>query len=147
MSFPFYKQHDIMDCGPTCLRMIAKYYGKEIDVVKLGENSGIGKDGVSIFGISEAAEKIGFKTLAAKISLAQLDKDEILLPCILFWQQKHFVVLPPQDYNSKKNDKILIYDPVVGGIKVDQETFLKSWVVEDGEGIALLLEPTPFFYE
>lgn len=148
MSFPFFRQRDVMDCGPTSLQMVAKFYGKDVDIIELREYSKINKEGISLFGLSEAAEKIGFKTLAAKINFDQFDKDEILLPCILYWQQKHFVVLPPQDYNShNKNKKILIADPAVGLVKVDKSNFLKGWCIEENVGIALMLEPTEAFFK
>ncbi|PSK94703.1 peptidase domain-containing ABC transporter [Taibaiella chishuiensis] len=147
MPFPFYKQLDAMDCGPTCLRMIAKHYGKSYSLDFLRQNAHITREGVSLLGISEAAEKIGFRTLAAKISFEQLD-EEATLPCILHWNQKHFVVLPPQNYNrNKKNDKILLADPAHGLIKVDKETFLRSWMGTSSEGIVLMIEPTDAFYQ
>lgn len=147
MPFPFYKQLDAMDCGPTCLRMIAKHYGKSYSLDFLRQHAHITREGVSLLGISEAAEKIGFRTLAAKISFEQLD-EEATLPCILHWNQKHFVVLPPQNYNrNKKNDKILLADPAHGLIKVDKETFLRSWMGTSSEGIVLMIEPTDAFYQ
>lgn len=146
MPFTVYRQLDAMDCGPTCLRMVAKHYGKSYSLEYLREQSYITREGVSLLGISEAAEKIGFRTLAAKISFAQLD-EEATLPCILHWNQKHFVVLPPQNYNrNKKNDKILVADPGHGMVKVDRETFLRSWLGDGKEGIVLMLEPTENFY-
>lgn len=81
MRFPFYKQPDYMDCGPTCLRMIAKYYGKEITLQKLRELTQTTREGSSILGLSNAAEKIGFKTLGVKVSFEQIVKDTPL-PCI-----------------------------------------------------------------
>jgi ATP-binding cassette, subfamily B, bacterial len=147
-KFPLYRQLDTMDCGPTCLRMIAKYYGKHYSLQSLRNQSYITREGVSLKGISEAAESIGFRTIGAKLSFEQLD-DEAVLPCILHWNQNHFVVLPPQNYNRKnRKNKISIIDPDSGFIRVDKETFLNSWVsTEDGRGIALLLEPSPFFYK
>ena len=96
-SFPHYRQLDAMDCGPTCLRMIAKYYGKNYTLQSLREKSFITREGVSMLGISEAAESIGFRTTGVKITLEQLKKD-VPLPCILHWNQNHFVVL----YKIKK---------------------------------------------
>jgi ATP-binding cassette subfamily B protein len=146
MSFPFYKQLDAMDCGPTCLRMIARHYGKSYSLEHLREMSFITREGVSLLGIGEAAEKIGFRTLAAKITFEQLD-EEALLPCILHWKQQHFVVLPPQNYSrNKKKDKILIADPAHGLVKVDRDTFMHSWKGSSSEGIVLMLEPTDAFY-
>jgi ATP-binding cassette subfamily B protein len=146
MPFPFYNQHDAMDCGPTCLRMVAKHYGKSYSLQFLREQSFITREGVSLLGISEAAEHIGFKTFSAKLTFEQLD-EEVNLPCILHWNQKHFVVLPPQDYDrSKQRDKILIADPAHGLIKIDKKTFLRSWKGSGNEGIVLMLEPTQAFY-
>lgn len=137
-----------MDCGPTCLRMVAKFYGKRYSLEKLRELSHITREGISLLGISEAAEKIGFRTLAATVTFDQLD-NEVLLPCIIHWNQNHFVVVPPQNYNSKKeNSKILLADPAHGLVKTDKATFLNSWAGKEGkQGIVLLLEPTPLFYQ
>ena len=94
MSFTHYQQHQAMDCGPTCLRMVAKHYGRGLSIQKLREATQIGKEGVSLLGISEAAESIGFKTLAVKVTLAKLIEDAPL-PCIVHWKQNHFVVVAP----------------------------------------------------
>jgi len=136
-----------MDCGPTCLRMIAKYYGKHYPLKTLREFSYLTRNGVSFKGISEAAEKVGFKTLGARLTFEQLDED-ITLPCILYWNRNHFVVLPPQDYDRNDNSKkISIVDPSIGLVKIDKQQFLKSWSVQNGNyGFALLLEPTSNFY-
>jgi ATP-binding cassette, subfamily B, bacterial len=145
-KFPVYRQMDSMDCGPTCLRMIAKHYGKSFSLQTLREYAHITKEGVSLRGISEAAVKIGFRTLEAKLTFEQLD-EEAVLPCILHWNQNHFVVLLPQNYNRNQNDKILIADPGAGLIKISKEIFLNSWMGEKKDfGIALLLEPSPAFY-
>ncbi len=148
MPFPSYIQLDQMDCGPTCLRMIAKHYGGNYSLESLRGISSITREGVSLLGISEAAEKIGFKTLAAAVSFEQLDK-EISLPCILHWNQNHFVVIPPQNYSSHhSNNKLLVADPAHGLVKVDKDSFLKSWIsTENNKGIVLMLEPTPLFYQ
>lgn len=137
-----------MDCGATCLRMIAKYYGKGYSLDSLRKSTDITREGASLLGISEAAMKIGFKTVMAKITITQLDEDAEL-PCILHWNQKHFVVLPPQNYNGKnKKDKITVADPALGVVRMDRATFLKNWVSDrDNSGIVLLLEPTQHFYK
>lgn len=147
-KFPIYRQLDQMDCGPTCLRMIAKYYGKHYSLQTLRESSFITREGVSLKGISEAAVKIGFRTFGAKLTFEQLDQ-EAGLPCILHWNQNHFVVLPPQNYDRhNKKGKILIADPAHGLVNVSQETFLRSWSnSRHRSGYALLLDPSPFFYE
>ncbi|MDR3286967.1 MAG: peptidase domain-containing ABC transporter, partial [Prevotellaceae bacterium] len=96
-NFPSYSQLDAMDCGATCLRIVAKYYGKLYSNKFLREKSFITREGVSMLGISDAAESIGFRTQGVKITLAQLQ--EAPLPCILHWNQSHFVVL----YKIKKD--------------------------------------------
>lgn len=143
MMLPFFKQHDAMDCGPTCLRMIAKYHGKNIGISNLRTKSQYSREGVSILGISKAAESIGFKTLAVNLDNRQLLADASL-PCILHWNQNHFVVL----YKASKNS-FTIADPAKGIIKLLKKEFLQRWISnrEEQKGVALLLEPTPTFYQ
>lgn len=145
MSFTHYQQHDQMDCGPTCLRMVAKQYGRGFSIQKLREATQIGKEGVSLLGISEAAESLGFKTLAVKVPFKQLEKDAPL-PCIVHWKQNHFVVV----YQIKKS-QVYIADPALGLIKYSYAEFESQWAttIVEGEktGIALLLEPTQRFYQ
>lgn len=90
-NFPHHLQLDAMDCGPTCLRMIAKYYGKTFSIETLRARSFITREGVLMLGIGDAAESIGFRTSGIRISLKQLLED-VPLPCILHWNQNHFVV-------------------------------------------------------
>ena len=97
-SFPFFKQHDAMDCGPTCLRMVAKHYGKNYTLQSLREKSSISREGVSLLGISDAAESIGMRTMGVSINIGQLKK-EAPLPIIAHWKQDHFVVV----YKIKNN--------------------------------------------
>jgi ATP-binding cassette subfamily B protein len=143
--FPFYKQLDLMDCGPTCLRMIAKHYGKNYSLQALREKSYIGREGVSLLGISDAAEAIGFRTLAVKCTYEKLE-EEVPVPCIAHWQQRHFIVI----YDVKK-DKVYAADPAYGLITYTKEEFLKGWLTLKSEneytGSLLLMEPTPAFYE
>ena len=145
MLFTHYQQHDAMDCGPTCLRMVAKHYGRVFSIQKLRESTQIGKEGVSLLGISEAAESIGFKTLAIKVPFIQLDKDAPL-PYIVHWKQNHFVVV----YQIKKN-QVYVADPALGLIKYTYAEFESQWAttIVEGQktGIALLLEPTQRFYQ
>ena len=90
--FPHYRQLDQMDCGPTCLRMVAKHFGRHYTAQSLREKAQISREGVSMLGIAEAAEVIGFKTVGVKVTLEKLI-EEAPLPCILHWGQNHFVVL------------------------------------------------------
>lgn len=149
--FTSYRQSNVMDCGPTCLRIVAKYYGKHYNTEGIKQVSGYSKEGVSLLGISEAAENIGFRTRGVHLSFKQLAEDAIL-PCILHWNQNHFIVLPPIATKWRRNKKITIIDPAKGFFKLSKEEFLNQWIStkrENGEdvGIALLLEPTPTFYE
>ncbi len=144
-KFPFFQQYDAMDCGPSCLRMVAKYYGKHFTTEYLREHSYITREGVSLLGISDAAEVIGLRTMGVKISFEQLKK-EAPLPCIVHWGQNHFVVV----YRFKK-DKVFVSDPAFGRIEYSETEFKEHWLatVKDGEekGICLLLHPTPEFYQ
>jgi len=146
MPFNFYKQLDSMDCGPTCLRMVAKHYGKSFSLPFLREKCYIDKAGVSLMGISEAAELIGFRTLAVKIPLS--DKSDLPslkeapLPTIVHWNQNHFIVVYKY---SKKH--IWIADPGSGKFKLTHQEFKQSWISDQDKGIALLLEPTAEFYQ
>lgn len=138
-----------MDCGPTCLRMIAKHYGKNFSLQKLRDIAGINKEGVSLFGISEAAEKIGFRTMGSRLTPQQLRETE--LPVILHWNQNHFVVLFKAPAKSSSKKAWHIADPAKGLIKYTEEEFLQHWLSTHhhghSQGIALMLSPTPQFYE
>ena len=133
-----------MDCGPTCLRMIAKHYGRVYSLQYLRDHSYIDREGVSLLGISDAAEHIGMHTLAVKLPFKQF-VEEAPLPCVAHWKQRHFVVV----YKTSKK-YIYVADPGAGKIKMTHEEFLKGWAssVKDGEpeGILLLMEPTPEFF-
>ena len=148
-SFPYYQQLDSMDCGPSCLRMIAKYYGRSYSLQNLREKCYITRQGVSMLGISDAAEELGFRSQGVRISLEQLVED-VPLPCILHWNQNHFVVL----YAIKKKKKETVFhisDPGNGKYPIDKKGLEKCWIsTRDGgkeSGTALLLTPTPDFYE
>lgn len=142
-KFIFYKQHNAMDCGPTCLRMIFKYHGKKVSAESLRKVSQYSVTGTSMLGIAEAAEAFGFRTVGAKISFDQL-MDEAPLPCILFWDNYHFVILVP----SSTKRKIVIADPAKGLITFSKKEFLKYWLtVGTDKGVALMLTPTPKFFE
>lgn len=144
-GFPFYRQLDAMDCGPACLRMVAAYYGKQFPIQVLREKSHITREGVSMLGISDAAESIGIRTKGVRINYEQL-KSEAPLPCIAHWKQKHFVVV-----HRIKKGHVWIADPAIGKLKLTEKEFCKGWIstrVEgDENGLCLLLEPTADFYD
>ena len=144
-KFPFYRQLDQMDCGPTCLRMVAKYHGRSIPIDFLRKRANITREGVSLGGIAEAAEDIGLHTLAVSIDYKTLD-EEVPLPCIAHWRQRHFVVV----YKIKK-DTVYVADPAHGLVKYHKNDFIQGWIgknadIDSSEGYLLLLEPTPEFY-
>ena len=142
-SFPFYKQLDAMDCGPSCLRMIARYYGKHFTLQTLRDKSHLTREGVSMLGIAKAAEEIGLQTMGVSLTWERLS-DEAPMPVIVHWQQNHFVVV----YKIRK-DKVYVSDPAFGHAVYTREEFLKSWIStrQEGEakGSVLLLQPTPDF--
>ncbi|MEC5395252.1 peptidase domain-containing ABC transporter [Bergeyella sp. RCAD1439] len=138
-------QYDQMDCGPACLAMISSHYGKEFSLQYLRDKSFISRQGVSLLGISEAAEKIGFKHFSTKLEIIDFEKE--LLPCILHWNQNHFVVLYKiyrNIFTGKKTYKIA--DPGHGFVSLSEDKFKKSWLSDGKKGVALFLEATDDFY-
>lgn len=147
MVFPSYTQPDAKDCGPTCVRMVAKHYGRSISLSKIRSLSETTREGSSLKNLADAAEKIGFRTIGVKVNFEKLIEDPPL-PCIVHWRQNHFVVV--YALSGKKNTRLIIKvaDPAHGLIEYTTEEFLKNWIGADAtteteEGIALLLEPTP----
>lgn len=143
--FPTYIQADSKDCGPTCLKIISKYYGKTLNIQQLRDLSETTREGSNLLLLSNAAEKIGFRSLGVKLNVESLE--EAPLPCILHWNKEHYVVL----YDIKKG-KYRISDPGIGLMEYTKAEFLKFWIgnnanVQTQEGIALLLESTPKFHE
>lgn len=151
-KFPFYKQADQKDCGPTCLKIIAKYFGKVISIQELRKLTETTRIGSSLLGLSEASEKIGLKSLGVKLSLEKLT--EAPLPCVLHWNKNHYVVLYKLKGKGKgKSRTIIAYvsDPAHGLLTYQQDEFLNHWIGKNSdaateEGIALLIEPTAKFY-
>ena len=144
-KFPNYIQADSKDCGPTCLKIVSKYYGKTLNIQQLRDFSETTREGSNLLFLSDAAEKIGFRTLGVKLNLESLE--EAPLPCVLHWNKEHYVVL----YDIKKG-KYLISDPAFGLLQYNKEEFIKFWIGNNAteateEGIALLIEPTPKFYQ
>lgn len=139
--FPHYKQIDEMDCGATSLRIIFKHYGKLVSIHKIRKLCQTTKNGVNLLGISEAAEKLGFRTYGVRLSLEQLQEAE--LPCILHWNQNHFVVL----YKIRRG-KYYVADPASGLIIYEEKEFCENWfsTKERHAGLSLLLSPGPAFY-
>lgn len=145
-KFPFYRQHDQYDCGPTCLKMIAKYYGKTFQLERLRQGCNITMEGVSARGIVEGAESIGIQALPASINFETLQK-EAPLPCITYWRDRHFIIV----YRITEN-WVYVADSLIGLLKYTKEEYVKAWQNRkdnklDGKGIVILLEPSPDFYK
>lgn len=140
-KFPHYNQHDQMDCGPACLRIIGKFYGKSFSQGFLRDIIDTNKLGSDLGSISEAAESLGFKSLGVRVTWDKLSK-EAPLPCIVHWNSNHFAVL----YKVKKN-KVYISDPACGLLQYTKEEFLQGWLKGKEKGVALLMEPLPRFFE
>ena len=144
MVKPFiaYRQLDHMDCGPTCLRMVARFYGQHYSLENLREKTFMGKQGTSLLSLSEAAEQLGFRTEAVATDWKTL-RESVLLPCIAHWQDHHYIVV----YRVTKQ-YVYVADPAAGKLRYTQEEFQAGWQNEpNSEGILLLLEPTPSMQE
>ena len=143
-KFPHYNQYDTADCGPACLRMIARYYGMEYSAEMLRRHCYISREGVSMLGISEAAEYIGFETAAVKITFKQLSEEGVF-PCILHWNQKHFVVCYGIEKCRYGGYKIHISDPASQRLTYTKDEFERCRIGpnngNDCYGVALMLEP------
>lgn len=143
-KFPISLQHDAMLCGIACLQMVCDFYGKNYTSKHLSKLCSVTTEGVSLFSIDETAKILGFHTLCARIETNILLK--VSSPCILHWNQNHFVVL----YKVKKGRKFYVADPGKGLVKYNLEEFKSHWIStrSNGEekGIAMFLDPTPSFY-
>ena len=145
LKFPNYRQTESKDCGPSCVKIISKYFGKTISIERLRNLSENTREGSNLLTLSDCLEKIGFKTIGVKISTERLN--DAPLPCIIYWNQNHYVVL----YKIKK-ERYFISDPAHGLIDYSKKEFIKSWIGNNAdqtteEGIGLLLEPTSKFYQ
>jgi ATP-binding cassette, subfamily B, bacterial len=145
-SFPFYKQRDAMDCGPTCLMMVAAFYGKYYPLPYLRQHCYISRDGVSALGIMEGAEAIGLKPLTVKVTYDQNLDDGCLmnapLPCVAHWNQNHFIVV-----HKVTRTHVWIADPGAGKFKLPRKDFEKSWLSDTNQGVLILFETTPDFFK
>lgn len=147
MQFPHFSQHDAMDCGPACLRMVAAFHGRFFSLEGLRQRAHLNREGVSLLGISEAAEALGLRSTGVMVSFEELTTAP--LPCIVHWNQQHFVVV--YGFKSKKGNTLVeVADPAGGKQRYTHEEFCRCWISSQTDkqaiGIALLLEPTPEFY-
>ncbi|MDR1594474.1 MAG: peptidase domain-containing ABC transporter, partial [Prevotellaceae bacterium] len=150
MSFPFYKQPDAMECGATCLRIIAKHYGREYSSATMSLLCIVTHEGVSMQSIGEAAEAIGLRSVCGRITMERM-VEQRPFPCILHWNQEHFVVL--YDVRTKRNGKRVYYiaDPAKNLLQLDEETFKNAWIStrydREEKGVLMALQPTNEFYK
>lgn len=147
--FTLVRQRDAKDCGPSCLAMIVKHYGGSFNINSIRTDCALNREGVSLLGISKAAEELGFKSVGGRLSFSSL-ASEALLPCIVHWSQNHFVVVYKVKNQKKGDCTIYVADPGKGLVSYTKEEFCEHWVSTktNGEekGIVLLLEPTNQFY-
>lgn len=144
-KFPHYTQTEAKDCGPTCIKMIARHFGKTINTQQLRLISETTREGSSLLGLAEATETVGLHSLGVKLPYKELLT--VPLPCIVHWNKNHYVVV----YKIKKNI-VYVADPAHGLLKFSKAEFIESWIganaTEDtNEGVALLVETTPKFYQ
>ncbi|MCC6460664.1 MAG: peptidase domain-containing ABC transporter [Saprospiraceae bacterium] len=140
-KFPNYIQLDQMDCGPSCLRIICKFYGKSLSPDYLRKLSAQSRTGTSLLGLSEAAEQLGFRSIGLNIHIDELI-DEAPLPLIAHWKHRHFVVV----YKTDKH-KVYVSDPAHGLLSYTRAEFMRHWSDGQPNGIVLVLEPMPEFFE
>lgn len=138
--FPFARQLDAMDCGPACLQMIARHYGQDYALSTLREQSFLSREGVSLRGIKAAAKTIGLRARGVHLTVEQLARPAAL-PCIVHWQQRHFVVV-----YALADETVSVADPACGLITYSRQEFLQGWLADRDRGVALLLSPTWRFY-
>ncbi|HOY03821.1 MAG TPA: peptidase domain-containing ABC transporter [Saprospiraceae bacterium] len=143
-AFPHFMQHDAMDCGPTCLRAVASYYGRDFPIAQIRDWCNTNKLGSSLIGLTKGAEKMRLRSLPLSVTFEQLEQ-EAPLPCIAHWRGKHFVVV-----YKIKNGKVHVSDPAHGRIVYEKSEFLAGFGsmtkhLEEPTGFVLLLDPTPAF--
>ncbi|WP_025884150.1 peptidase domain-containing ABC transporter [Segatella paludivivens] len=143
-KFHFYHQQDSMQCGVACLQMVSKYFGRKYSLNFLADICFATTEGISMLGLSEAANEIGLHSVCARATVEELSK--VSLPCILHWNQNHFVVL----YKVKRGKKFYIADPGKGLITYDIDEFRSHWISTrshgEEKGVAMFLQTTPLFY-
>lgn len=149
-SFPHITQPDSMECGATCLRMIAKFYGREYSAETMQRICLVTREGVSMLSLSDAAEYLGFRTVCGRMTLEKM-VEQRPFPCILHWNQEHFVVL--YDVKTRRDGERIFYiaDPAKNLLRIDEDTMRDAWISTrsrgEEKGIIMALVPTPAFYE
>lgn len=144
-KFPNFTQYDSMDCGPTCLKMISLHYGKDVSIVYLRNLCCATNRGVTLYGLDRAARELGFNTLCSRVSLEQL-RSIVPLPCIIHWNNEHFVVLYKVCERLGRNI-FYVSDPIGSRFSYNEQEFTKCWGKNEQRGVVLCLEPTSCFFE
>lgn len=149
-TFPHITQPDSMECGATCLRMIAKFHGREYSAETMQRICLVTREGVSMLSLSDAAEYLGFRTVCGRMTLEKV-VEQRPFPCILHWNQEHFVVL--YDVKTRRDGERIFYiaDPAKNLLRIDEDTMRDAWISTrsrgEEKGIIMALAPTPAFYE
>lgn len=144
MGFPFRSQMESSDCGPACIQMVAAYFGKKLSLSALKEYCNVTRLGVSLKDVLDGCKRIGLRAVPLRLAIDQLN--EMPLPAILHWKQEHFVVL--YEISHKKGEAYYyIADPNYGKIKLKANLIVEAWTSNGMEGVAIVLEPLPAFFE
>lgn len=145
MKFRYYQQYDVNDCAPTCIRMICAHYGRKFPIELLREKCDISRCGVTVRNVVKGLQGLHFSAKVIKIQMKHLSASNMPLPAILYWQQRHFVVL--YDVQSKVNGtKFFIANPSLGKEVLEEVTFKEHFCDDQDEGVAILVDPTEDFY-
>jgi ATP-binding cassette subfamily B protein len=140
-KFPVFLQEDKYDCGPSCLKMITKFYGKNFSIEHLRYVSKLSPDGITGKNLIDALDELGFKTMPALIDFKTLSI-EAPLPCVVSWRDRHFLIV----YKIRKN-KVYVADPSFGLLTYTKNEFIDAWANKEKKGLTFLLEPSARFYE
>ncbi len=144
-KFPLFLQKESFDCGAACLKMIAKYYGKDLPLKYLIDICAVGRTGTTLHSISSAAEAIGFRTTGVSLNFEGNDEEagisDVPLPAIAYWEQRHFLIVYKVDKKA-----IWVADPAIGLAKYKHEKFKRGWYLGKKKGALLLIEPSHHFF-
>lgn len=143
MTYPFVRQYDAMDCGPACISMVARWHGKRISLETIRRLAYITREGVSFLGLKSAAESLGFRAVGVRIPYDELVR-QAPLPCIVHWQQNHFIVV-----NRISEKRVWVSDPAIGRLRMTTAEFIRGWHQGNDfskpSGMALFLDPADGF--
>ena len=142
-NFPLVRQHDIMQCGVACLTMICRHFGLDLGLEDVAKHCFATKRGTTLLEISTSAKELGLDTVAAKLTVEELSRCP--MPCILYWDKRHFVVL----YRTVDDRRFYIADPGKGFVKCSRKELEGHWIAMNlnGEprGIGMTVQPAADF--